>query len=193
MNWFVYLALFASCNILYWAIDHWEQICSTIYKLCSYGVLLGLSGVIMYLWSDFHSLNNYICTLIVYIFSMQCLKMYSWVLLTFTAQDECRYQKRGTHSCSCSFPPSGAEVVCNQSSLTHFPVDGLPPNTSQLGCQVHQYYSRSFECCVPFKQPPAVSQQHDKPSLRSVIPRLNSWISQVICLQIFWAMALFVM
>lgn len=25
---------------------------------------------------------------------MQCLKMYSWVLLTFTAQDECRYQKK---------------------------------------------------------------------------------------------------
>lgn len=60
-----------------------------------------------------------------------------WLLLTFTALAECRYQKRGAHSCpdlcSCSFPPS--EVVCSQSSLTHFPVDGLPSNTTRLSIQ----------------------------------------------------------
>ncbi|XP_070705837.1 phospholipase A2 inhibitor beta-like [Pempheris klunzingeri] len=60
-----------------------------------------------------------------------------WILLAFTAVAECRYQKRGTHSCpdlcSCSSPPS--EVVCSQSSLTHFPVDGLPSNTSLLSIQ----------------------------------------------------------
>ncbi|XP_070782502.1 leucine-rich alpha-2-glycoprotein-like [Enoplosus armatus] len=62
-----------------------------------------------------------------------------WILLTFTALAECRYQKRGAHSCpdlcSCSFPPSGAEVVCSQSSLTHFPVNGLPSNTTGLSIQ----------------------------------------------------------
>ncbi|XP_038582045.1 leucine-rich alpha-2-glycoprotein-like [Micropterus salmoides] len=62
-----------------------------------------------------------------------------WILLTFTAVAECGYQKRGAHSCpdlcSCSFPPSGAEVVCSQRSLTHFPVNGLPSNTTQLSIQ----------------------------------------------------------
>ncbi|XP_070842802.1 leucine-rich alpha-2-glycoprotein-like [Chaetodon trifascialis] len=62
-----------------------------------------------------------------------------WILLTFTALAECHYQKRGTHSCpdlcSCSFPPSGAEVVCSQGSLTHFPVHGLPSNTTRLSIQ----------------------------------------------------------
>ncbi|XP_047430519.1 leucine-rich alpha-2-glycoprotein-like isoform X2 [Mugil cephalus] len=62
-----------------------------------------------------------------------------WLLLTFAALLECGCQKRGVYSCpdlcSCSFPPSGAEVVCSQSSLVHFPVDGLPPNTTKLSIQ----------------------------------------------------------
>lgn len=65
------------------------------------------------------------------------LKMNLWILLTFAALAECRHLKRGAHSCpdlcSCSFPPS--EVVCSQSSLTHFPVDGLPSNTTRLSIQ----------------------------------------------------------
>lgn len=76
---------------------------------------------------------------IVYVFSVQGLKMNLWLLLAFTALAECRYQQRGAHSCpdlcSCSFPPSGAEVECSHSSLTHFPIDGLPPNTTQLSIQ----------------------------------------------------------
>ncbi|XP_022624134.1 leucine-rich alpha-2-glycoprotein-like [Seriola dumerili] len=59
-----------------------------------------------------------------------------WLLLAFTALAECRYQKRGALSCpnlcSCF---SGAEVVCSQSSLTHFPIDGLSPDTSRLSIQ----------------------------------------------------------
>ncbi|KAK2856135.1 hypothetical protein Q5P01_004870 [Channa striata] len=66
-------------------------------------------------------------------------KMNLWLLLTFTALAECRYRRRDAHSCpdlcSCSFPPSGAEVVCSQSSLTRFPLNGLPPNTTQLSIQ----------------------------------------------------------
>lgn len=61
-----------------------------------------------------------------------------WLLLAFTALAECHYRQQGAHSCpdmcSCSFPPSGAEVECSQSSLTHFP-NGLPPNTTQLCIQ----------------------------------------------------------
>ncbi|XP_026174710.1 phospholipase A2 inhibitor-like [Mastacembelus armatus] len=72
-------------------------------------------------------------------FISQCLKMNLWLLLTVTALAECCFQKRGTSSCpdlcSCSFEPSGAEVVCSQSSLTHFPVDGLPANTTHLSIQ----------------------------------------------------------
>ncbi|KAM3603377.1 uncharacterized protein V6R79_021028 [Siganus canaliculatus] len=62
-----------------------------------------------------------------------------WILLTFTALVECSSQKTGTHSCpdpcSCFFPTSGAEVVCSQSSLTRFPMDGLPPNTTHFSIQ----------------------------------------------------------
>lgn len=64
---------------------------------------------------------------------MQCLKMNLWLLLAFTTLAECRYQKRSAHSCpdlcSCS---SGTGVVCSQTSLTHFPVDGLSPDTTRL-------------------------------------------------------------
>lgn len=73
---------------------------------------------------------------LVYIVSVQCLKMNLWLLLAFTTLAECRYQRRGAHSCpdlcSCS---SGTEVVCSQSSLTHFPIDGLSPDTTQLSIQ----------------------------------------------------------
>ncbi|XP_069578474.1 leucine-rich alpha-2-glycoprotein-like [Brachyistius frenatus] len=62
-----------------------------------------------------------------------------WLLLTFTTLVECGSQRRGAYSCpdlcSCSFPLSGAEVECSQSSLTHFPVDSLPPNTTRLSIQ----------------------------------------------------------
>lgn len=61
------------------------------------------------------------------------LKMNLWMLLTFTALAECAHSCPDL--CSCSFPPSGAEVVCSQSSLTHFPVDGLPSNTTRLSVQ----------------------------------------------------------
>lgn len=57
------------------------------------------------------------------------------VLLTLTVLVECRYQKRGTHSCPDLCSCSGAKVVCSQSSLTHFPVDGLPSNTTRLSIQ----------------------------------------------------------
>lgn len=55
-----------------------------------------------------------------------------WLLLTFIVLTECRHQKRGTRSCPnlCSCSPT--EVVCSQSSLTRFPVDGLPLNITQL-------------------------------------------------------------
>ncbi|KAF3702944.1 Leucine-rich alpha-2-glycoprotein [Channa argus] len=66
-------------------------------------------------------------------------KMNLWLLLIFTALAECRYQQRGARSCpdlcSCSLGPLGAEVVCSQSSLTHFPLNGLPPNITQLSIQ----------------------------------------------------------
>ncbi|XP_073349482.1 uncharacterized protein [Pagrus major] len=58
-----------------------------------------------------------------------------WVLLTLTVLAECRYQKRGSHSCPDLCSCSGAGVVCSQSSLTHFPVDGLPSNTTRLSIQ----------------------------------------------------------
>lgn len=62
-----------------------------------------------------------------------------WLLLTFAALAQCRFQNRSVRSCpdlcSCSFPASGAEVVCSQTSITYFPVDGLPPNTTRLSIQ----------------------------------------------------------
>ncbi|XP_041815322.1 leucine-rich alpha-2-glycoprotein-like [Chelmon rostratus] len=67
------------------------------------------------------------------------LKMNLWILLTITSLAECRYLKRAAQSCpdlcSCSFPPSGADVVCSRSSLQQFPVDGLDPNTTRLSIQ----------------------------------------------------------
>lgn len=63
-----------------------------------------------------------------------------WILLlAFSALAECRHLNRGAHSCpdlcSCAAPPSSAEVVCSQSSLTHFPVDGLPSDATRLSIQ----------------------------------------------------------
>ncbi|XP_031734236.1 leucine-rich alpha-2-glycoprotein-like [Anarrhichthys ocellatus] len=52
-----------------------------------------------------------------------------WMLLTFTALAECAHSCPDL--CSCSF----TEVVCSQSALTHFPVDGLPSNTTRLSIQ----------------------------------------------------------
>ncbi|KAM6915033.1 uncharacterized protein FYW49_009918 [Xenentodon cancila] len=61
------------------------------------------------------------------------------LLLTFTALAEFEYQRRAAHSCpdlcSCSFLLLGTEVVCSQSSLTHFPLKGLPSNTIRLSIQ----------------------------------------------------------
>ncbi|XP_029281701.1 platelet glycoprotein V-like [Cottoperca gobio] len=65
--------------------------------------------------------------------NLHALKMNLWMLLTFTALAECAHSCPDL--CSCSFPPSGAEVVCSQSSLTHFPEDGLPSNTTRLSIQ----------------------------------------------------------
>ncbi|XP_061742193.1 leucine-rich alpha-2-glycoprotein-like [Nerophis ophidion] len=42
------------------------------------------------------------------------------------------------HSCSCSFSPRGAEVECSDTSMTSFPVDALPPNTTRLSVQSTQ-------------------------------------------------------
>ncbi|XP_033504000.2 uncharacterized protein LOC117270477 [Epinephelus lanceolatus] len=58
------------------------------------------------------------------------LKMNLWTLLTVTAL--AKWAHSCPDLCSCSFTPSGAEVTCSESSLTHFPVDGLPSNTTQL-------------------------------------------------------------
>ncbi|XP_078131532.1 uncharacterized protein LOC144533840 [Sander vitreus] len=66
-------------------------------------------------------------------FCVCALKMNLWMLLTFTALAECAHSCPDL--CSCSFPSSGAEVVCSQSSLTHLPVDGLPSNTTRLSVQ----------------------------------------------------------
>lgn len=56
-----------------------------------------------------------------------------WTFLIFTALAECTHSC--PHLCSCSFSPSGAEVVCSQNSLTHFPEHGLPSNTTRLSIQ----------------------------------------------------------
>ncbi|XP_051816809.1 leucine-rich alpha-2-glycoprotein-like [Acanthochromis polyacanthus] len=65
--------------------------------------------------------------------------MIVWLLLTFTALAESSFQTRRSHSCpdlcSCSLTASGANVLCNQSSLTYFPEHGLPPNTTHLSFQ----------------------------------------------------------
>ncbi|XP_037606000.1 leucine-rich alpha-2-glycoprotein-like [Sebastes umbrosus] len=53
-----------------------------------------------------------------------------WTLLTLIALAECAHSCPDL--CSCSFTP---EVVCSTSSLTHFPVDGLPSNTNRLSIQ----------------------------------------------------------
>ncbi|XP_054617440.1 phospholipase A2 inhibitor-like [Dunckerocampus dactyliophorus] len=42
------------------------------------------------------------------------------------------------HLCSCSFSPSGAEVECSDTSMTSFPVDALPPNSTRLSIQSTQ-------------------------------------------------------
>nr|XP_057912487.1 leucine-rich alpha-2-glycoprotein-like [Doryrhamphus excisus] len=42
------------------------------------------------------------------------------------------------HLCSCFFSPSGAEVECSDASMTYFPVDALPPNTTRLSIQSTQ-------------------------------------------------------
>uniref|UniRef100_UPI001ED83424 leucine-rich alpha-2-glycoprotein-like n=1 Tax=Scatophagus argus TaxID=75038 RepID=UPI001ED83424 len=66
------------------------------------------------------------------------IEMNLWILLTFIALAECHHHHRGIHCpdlCSCSFLPSGADVVCSQSSLTNFPVNGLPSNTTRLSIQ----------------------------------------------------------
>ncbi|XP_054474762.1 phospholipase A2 inhibitor beta-like [Anoplopoma fimbria] len=55
--------------------------------------------------------------------------MYLWTLLTFTALAECAHSCPDL--CSCSLQ----EVMCSQSALTHFPVDGLPSNTILLSIQ----------------------------------------------------------
>uniref|UniRef100_UPI003AAFB1C0 uncharacterized protein n=1 Tax=Centroberyx gerrardi TaxID=166262 RepID=UPI003AAFB1C0 len=57
------------------------------------------------------------------------LKMNLWLLLALI---DCRQQ--GAQCCPdlCSCSASGAEVVCSQSSLTHFPVEDLPSYTTQL-------------------------------------------------------------
>ncbi|XP_056284333.1 leucine-rich alpha-2-glycoprotein-like [Pseudoliparis swirei] len=57
------------------------------------------------------------------------LKMAVWMLLTLTALAGCAHSCPDL--CSCSF----TEVVCSQSALTHFPVDGLPSNTTRLSIQ----------------------------------------------------------
>ncbi|XP_068433559.1 leucine-rich alpha-2-glycoprotein-like [Clinocottus analis] len=56
-----------------------------------------------------------------------------WMLLIFAALAECAHSCPDL--CSCSFTPTSAEVVCGQSALTHFPVDGLPSNTTRLSIQ----------------------------------------------------------
>ncbi|KAM6991858.1 uncharacterized protein LKV04_007985 [Tautogolabrus adspersus] len=65
--------------------------------------------------------------------------MMLWILLIFAALAEFTYQTKGAHSCpdlcSCSFSLLGAEVECSQSSLLHFPEDGLPSNTTTLSIQ----------------------------------------------------------
>ncbi|KAM4521773.1 uncharacterized protein PAE49_001745 [Odontesthes bonariensis] len=67
------------------------------------------------------------------------------LVLTLMSLAEFDYQRRGAHSCpdlcSCSFSPSGAEVVCSQNSLRHFPVTGLPSNTSRLSIQSTNFSS----------------------------------------------------
>ncbi|XP_018550493.1 leucine-rich alpha-2-glycoprotein [Lates calcarifer] len=57
------------------------------------------------------------------------------LLLTFTALAELRYQKRGSHSCPDLCSCRGGVVECSQISLTHFPTDGLSPNTTRLSIQ----------------------------------------------------------
>ncbi|TNN49274.1 Leucine-rich alpha-2-glycoprotein [Liparis tanakae] len=53
-----------------------------------------------------------------------------WMLLTLTSLAGCAHSCPDL--CSCSFTPSSSEVVCSQSALAHFPVDGLPSNTTRL-------------------------------------------------------------
>ncbi|XP_076021433.1 uncharacterized protein LOC143012261 [Genypterus blacodes] len=58
-----------------------------------------------------------------------------WLPLAFFVLTECRYQRRSTSSCPILCSCSYSEVVCNQSSLTEFPKEGLPANIIELSIQ----------------------------------------------------------
>lgn len=137
ISWFVCLVMFAHCNIF--TEIHWLDKTSWSQKqkgFCSD------SQVGKHPWSPYSQFR--IIThesFFPLFFSFQCcaLKMKLMLLLTFTALAEFDYRRRGAHSCpdvcSCTFLPSDTEVVCSQSPLKHFPVKGLPSNTTQLFIQ----------------------------------------------------------
>lgn len=58
------------------------------------------------------------------------------LVLTFAALAQYHFQESSASSCpdlcACAFGSSGAEVACSGSSLTRFPLSGLPSNTSRL-------------------------------------------------------------
>lgn len=58
------------------------------------------------------------------------------LILIFGTLAKCHFQESGARSCpdlcACSFGSFGAEVECSGSSLTRFPLYGLPSNTTRL-------------------------------------------------------------
>lgn len=80
--------------------------------------------------------------------------------------------------CACSFGPLGAEVACSGSSLTRFPLHGLPSNTTRLSIVSTNISSvlASHLGAVPLLN--SLQLYHNKltdlpPDLLEVVPRLH--------------------
>ncbi|XP_023829621.1 leucine-rich alpha-2-glycoprotein isoform X1 [Salvelinus sp. IW2-2015] len=66
-------------------------------------------------------------------------KMSTWFLLSLCALTCCCGRRNGALSCpdtcTCHFSSSDTTVVCSEASLSQFPSDGLPGNTTSLSIQ----------------------------------------------------------
>lgn len=126
-----------------------------------------------------HALLNAILNSVV-LFSYLCFisKMNFRLVLIFATLAKYHFQGTCPDLCACSFGPLGAEVECRGSSLTCFPLYGLPSNTTRLSilsANISSVTARHLGA-VPLLN--SLQLYHNKledlpPDLLEVVPRLH--------------------